>query len=65
MDKTKLFENDQVTVLDISKCECLHQRWYRFQLLLGSLSNYYDDHNDDFKQVIGLGPVYMEWGTPV
>ena len=54
MDKTTFFENDQVTVLDISKCVCLHQRWYRFQLLLGSLSNYDDDHNDDFKKVIGL-----------
>ena len=32
--KTEVFENDYVTVLDISKCACYHQRWYRSHLLL-------------------------------
>ena len=32
--KTKVFENDDVTGSDTSKCACSHQVWYRLQSLL-------------------------------
>ena len=36
------------------RCGCSHRMLSAFKPLLGSLSNYDDDHNDDFKKTIGL-----------